>query len=170
MGDTLKTRLQQSRFESPFHEAMLNLLVTASHVQDRFARTCDEHGISRGQYNVLRILRGATEGYARCEIASRMIERSPDVTRLIDRLERRQLVERGRSARDARQSVSRITARGLELLAAMEPDIQAIHREIGGRWTVREAREISRICEKLYGPDHEEAPAVAEPGTRQESS
>lgn len=168
MGDVLKRRLKQAKFENPVHEALLNLLVTAGHVQEQLARLCDEHGLSPGQYNVLRILRGAhPEGYARCEIAERLIERAPDVTRLVDRLEQQGMVTRGKSSHDARRSVSRITGRGLRLLETMEVGVQAIHREIAARWTPREAREISRLCEKLYGPEVEATAAAGRaPATR----
>src|SRR5438874_9294707 len=108
MGKELQRRLVQQRFESPFAEAVLNVLVAASHARDQFDRTYGEHGVSHGQYNVLRILRGVhPEGYPRCEIARRMIERAPDLTRLIDRLERRGLVERARSEEERRDSIAR---------------------------------------------------------------
>jgi DNA-binding MarR family transcriptional regulator len=121
MGDALKRRLRQSRFESPHHEAMLNLIVAAAHVRAELDRVCGEHGITEGQYNVLRILRGALpDGYPRGEIAHRMLERAPDVTRLIDRLERSELVERTRSGEDLRLSITRITKPGLQLLERMQ--------------------------------------------------
>ena len=98
MGEGLKRRIQQERFEDSLHEAVLNLLVAAGHVRERMDRVCAEHGITHGQYNVLRILRGAhPDGHPRGEIAARLIERAPDVTRLVDRLERHGYVERARS-------------------------------------------------------------------------
>src|SRR5439155_19063024 len=69
MGDALRRRLQQTRFESPYHEAVLNLMVAASHVRAALERVCAEFHVTEGQYNVLRILRGAhPDGYSRCEI------------------------------------------------------------------------------------------------------
>ena len=158
MGEALKRRLQQSRFRSPFHEAMLNLMVAAFHVREQMERACEGHGITEAQYNVLRILRGARpDGHPRGEIARRMLSRAPDLTRLVDRLEKRGLVERARSDADRRQSVARITARGLRLLEEMQPTIDRIDREFSERLSVQEARELSRICEALYG--EVEAPA-----------
>ena len=152
MGEILKHRLQQSRFESPTQEALLNLMVTAAFFQERLAEALDPHDLTSAQYNVLRILRGAHPGgYARCEIAQRAIERAPDLTRLIDRLEARGLVERSRSASDRRRSVSRITRRGLDLLERVQPAVRAVHRELAARLPERDARELSRICERLYG-------------------
>jgi len=98
MGTALAKRLVQSRFESPVQVAILNLLVAASYLQEQNERLLAEHNLSPAQYNVLRILKGVhPEGHPRCEIARRMIERAPDLTRMIDGLERRGLVERARS-------------------------------------------------------------------------
>src|SRR5262245_54731274 len=94
VGEVLKHRIKQSAdFKSPVDDAVLNLLVAAGYVQAQIDRACEEFDITRGQYNVLRILRGAgEEGHPRYEITERMIEKAPDVTRLIDRLEKQGLV------------------------------------------------------------------------------
>jgi DNA-binding MarR family transcriptional regulator len=152
MGDALRRRIQQSRFESPAQEAFLNLLVAADHLRARTERLCSEFGLSASQYNVLRILRGIhPEGHPRCEIARRMIERAPDVTRLIDRLARRGWVERDRSERDRRLSISRITAAGLELLDRISPRFEQSLRDFAVRVPPADCRELSRICEAIYG-------------------
>jgi DNA-binding MarR family transcriptional regulator len=154
VGDILRKRLLQSRFEGPVHEAMLNLIVAAGHVRDRLERVCAEHGITNGQYNVLRILKGAyPSGHARCEIARRLLERSPDVTRLIDRLETQGLVERTRSDEDKRLSLTRITRKGLKLVDEMKPELDREFVEIGRRLGAHDARELSRIAEALYGDE-----------------
>ena len=150
----MQKRLKQARFESPAQEAMLNLLVAAGHIRERLDRICHEYAITHGQYNVLRILRGAHPGgYPRGEIACRMLERAPDVTRLIDRLEERGLVERGRSDEDRRLSITRITDRGLKLLEEMRPRIEEAHAYFAERVSLRDRRELSRICEGLYAED-----------------
>lgn len=151
MGDALKQRIKQSRFESPAHEAMLNLLVAAGHVRQQTDAACAPYDLTAAQFNVLRILRGAyPEGYPRGEIASRMVERAPDVTRLIDRLERRSLVERTRTRTDRRLSITRITKAGLDLLRHVDPRIRAISREVAGRLPARDLKELSRLCERVY--------------------
>jgi DNA-binding MarR family transcriptional regulator len=151
VGEALKKRLKQERFESTLAEALLNLKVAAAHVSERTERVCAEHGITGGQYNVLRILRGAYPGgHSRCDIASRLIERAPDVTRLVDRLERQGLVERVRSDEDRRLSISRITKSGLDLLERMDPAMRAAHEAFAERISLRDRRELSRICEGLY--------------------
>lgn len=84
--------------------------------------------ISPTQYNVLRILRGAPEGLPCGEIGSRMITRDPDITRLLDRLEKRALVSRCRNSRDRRLVLTRITDAGLKLLAQLDTPILDAHR------------------------------------------
>jgi DNA-binding MarR family transcriptional regulator len=151
MGDALRHRLQQTRFESAVQEAFLNLLVAADHLRARMDGACSEFGISSSQYNVLRILRGIhPDGHSRCEIARRMLERAPDVTRLVDRLEKRGWVERDRCARDRRLSISRITAGGLELLARMSPIVEQVQQEFARQLSREDCRELSRLCEQIY--------------------
>lgn len=151
MGDVLRRRIRQDRFESPLQEAVLNLMVAAEHVRDLMERTCTEAGISSSQYNVLRILRGVhPAGHPRCEIARRMIERAPDVTRLIDRLEKQGLVERDRTERDRRLSISRITPAGLDLVARLEPHLRQAYAFLSERLSPADCQELSRICEGIY--------------------
>lgn len=151
MGEELERRLQQQRFSSPAAEALLSLLVAADHVRARLDALCAEHGLTPGQYNVLRILRGAhPEGQPRCEIIRRMVERAPDVTRLVDRLEQQQLAERCRIKEDRRLSLTRITDRGLALLDTMAPQVAAFEREFGAKLGPRDCRELSRLCGKVY--------------------
>ena len=152
MGDALRRRILQSRFESPAQEALLNVMVAADHLRSRLERVCSEFGLSASQYNVLRILRGVhPAGHSRCEIARRVLERAPDVTRLVDRLEKRGWVARDRSEHDRRLSISRITEAGLELLARIGPSLENVQRELAARVPPRDCRELSRICEEIYG-------------------
>ena len=154
MGTALGRRLVQARFESPVQVAALNLLVAGSYLQEQNARMLAEHDLSLPQYNVLRILKGVyPEGHPRCEIARRMIERAPDLTRMIDRLERRGLVERARSDQDRRHSIARITRRGLELIERTAPAMAALQRMLSRRLSRPELAELSRLCEKIYAPD-----------------
>lgn len=99
MTEALSRRLKQAQFSSPVQEAMLSVIVAANTINDIMDRVCEEHGITRAQYNVLRILRGVHPGgHARCEIACRMLDRASDITRLVDRLQARRLVKRSRGS------------------------------------------------------------------------
>ncbi len=153
----LNRRIHQARFESPQHEAMLGLLVAAGHLRERIEAVCARHQVTGGQYNVLRVLRGAhPDGYPRWDIARRLIERSPDVTRLIDRLAEGGWVERVRSEQDRRLSVTRITTKGLKLLERMRGEIEAIQADLARRLPDREARALADLCARLYDEGTEE--------------
>jgi DNA-binding MarR family transcriptional regulator len=151
MGEALSRRLQQDQKFPPHQEAMLNLLVAADEVRTELDRACDEYGLTHAQYNVLRIVRGAAEGRARTEIGARMLDRAPDVTRILDRLEQRGLVERARGAEDKRQSIARVTRKGAALLDEMDPRIRAVHEWFASKIKRADAKELSRIAELIYG-------------------
>jgi DNA-binding MarR family transcriptional regulator len=124
MGNTGK-QLIASREE----DAFLDLLRTCDLLSRGLAHLLKSQDISPTQYNVLRILRGSPAGLPCGEIASRMITRDPDVTRLLDRLEGRGLISRSRDAKDRRAVVARITPEGLKLLERLDEPIQEGHRK-----------------------------------------
>lgn len=151
MGNALKQRLKQSHFESEKQEATLNILVTANYLRQYMNTVCAEFDITHTQYNVLRILKGVyPQGHPRSEIICRMIEQAPDVTRLIDRLEKQGLVERIRTEEDRRLSIACITKKGIALLEKIHPYIDRFDSVIGTRLTPEECDELSRLCEKIY--------------------
>jgi DNA-binding MarR family transcriptional regulator len=93
------------------------------------ARVLKSEDLSGTQYNVLRILRGSPEGLPCGEVGSRMITRDPDVTRLLDRLEKRRLITRCRETRDRRMVMAHITPEGLKVLARLDEPVEEIHRK-----------------------------------------
>jgi DNA-binding MarR family transcriptional regulator len=122
MRSALQHELRQRRpFQSAAHEAIVGLMRTADLIKRQAAALVEPHGITLQQFNVLRILRGAgDEGLPTLEVAERMIEQTPGVTRLLDRLERKELVRRQRCPTDRRQHLCWITGRGLALLEKMD--------------------------------------------------
>ena len=151
MGELYKKHIQDS--SSPTVEAMTNLLVAAGYLRDKLEMTCDSFGITLSQYSVLRILREAhPRGFSRTEIVRRMVEKAPDVTRLVDRLEQQRLVDRHRPAEDRRLSVTRITDAGLTLLNEVEPRVHAVEdRYFARRVGEMDCQSLTRICEGIYG-------------------
>src|SRR6266550_7783512 len=112
---------QQKPFPSKEQEAAVTLLRTADVIRRHLAAVISPRGITLQQYNVLRILRGAGgDGLPTLEIASRMVERAPGVTRLLDRLEAKAFVRRHRGPRDRRQILCWITPPGLALLEELD--------------------------------------------------
>jgi DNA-binding MarR family transcriptional regulator len=159
MGHTLRDQIKQTvPFESAAQEGMLNLFVAAAHVRRRVEAACREHDLQFSHHNVLRILRGVhPDGHPRCEIIERMLDPSPDVTRLIDKLVERGLVERSRSEEDRRMTIHTITDEGRALLDELDPKIREVQEWFDARVSDRDLTHLSRICEGIYGDFDEEA-------------
>lgn len=119
---TLREEIRQTKpFASPAQEAILGLYRTTDLLHRTFAQLVEPRGISLQQYNVLRILRGAgKQGTPTLGIADRMIEKTPGITRLLDKLEAKHLVRRERCPEDRRQVLCWITPAGLQLLAELD--------------------------------------------------
>jgi DNA-binding MarR family transcriptional regulator len=122
MSSALQHELRQRKpFQSAAHEAVLGLLRTADLIRRHATAVVEPHGITLQQFNVLRILRGAGDaGLPTLEVAERMIEQTPGVTRLLDRLEARELVRRQRCPKDRRQHLCWIAPKGLALLEKID--------------------------------------------------
>jgi DNA-binding MarR family transcriptional regulator len=151
---SLKRRIKQEQFQRTVQEALLDLMAASDFLKRKVENIRSERGITAAQYNVLRILRGVyPDGHPRCEIASRMIERSPDINRLVDRLEAQGLVECDRSTKDRRLSLTTITAKGFELLDKIDLEIERMNRVLGKRLSRRDCAELTRICENIYAED-----------------
>ena len=137
------------RTACPEEAAFLDLLRTCDLLSRGPAQVLKTEDLSATQYNVLRILRGSPEGLPCGEIGSRMITRDPDITRLLDRLEKRELISRCRETKDRRMVMARITPEGLKLLARLDAPVQESHRkQLGhlGRERLRALAELLHAC------------------------
>jgi DNA-binding MarR family transcriptional regulator len=129
----------------PEEAAFLDLLRTTDMLSRGLAQLLKTEDLSATQYNVLRILRGSPDG----EIASRMITRDPDVTRLLDRLEKRGLIARWRETKDRRMVMAKIKPEGLKVLARLDEPVEQTHRkQLGhlGRERLRELTEMLGVA------------------------
>ena len=133
------------RIGSQEERAFLDLVRTTDLLSRQPAQVLKAGDLSSTQYNVLRILRGADEGLSCSEIGNRMITRDPDITRLLDRLEKRKLVARARDKEDRRTVVVTITAKGLQLLARLDIPIQEVHRAQLGHLGEERLGELSKL-------------------------
>ena len=149
VGKGIQAEIQQTKpFTSVEDEALVALQRTADRLQWRLSEMLKAHGLSPTQYNALRILRGAgDQGRACSEIAERMINRDPDITRLVDRLERRGLAVRSREGQDRRVITTRITPAGLELLQALDVPIEDFNREMLGPLGEQRLQTLIRLLE-----------------------
>lgn len=115
--------------DCPEEALFLDLLRTTDVLSRGLVLLLKNEDLSANQYNVLRILRGSPEGLPCGELASRMITRDPDITRLLDRLEKRNLISRCRETKDRRMVMARITPEGHKLLARLDEPVQQAHRK-----------------------------------------
>src|SRR5215813_4344665 len=128
MKEPVHSEGRRKRPAHPEEEAFLDLLRTTDLLSRGPSQVIKSEDLSATQYNVLRILRGAPEGLACGEIGNRMITRDPDITRLLDRLEKRRLISRARDIKDRRMVLTHITPDGLKLLARHDEPVQEAHR------------------------------------------
>lgn len=156
----LREELKQTRpFRSPYHEAAIALLRTADVLRRRFEALFEPYGITTQQYNVLRILRGARpESLPTMEIAERMIERTPGITRLVDRLQEKGLVRRERSSEDRRCVLCTVTEEGLELLDELDDPVDAADREVVSMLDREEAEELIAYLARIREGNEAAAP------------
>lgn len=130
MSGILKEIRQRRPFANIQEEAMVSLLRTVAVVSQPMEDFLKERDLTPTQYNVLRILRGAgVAGWSCKEIGERLVQREPDITRLLGRLEKRGLIARKRDAADRRSVLTRITARGLSLLESLYPALSRMAQQ-----------------------------------------
>jgi len=132
----------------PEEDLFLDLWRTADLLARNAEKVLKTADISPTQYNVLRILRGAPEGLTCGEIGKRMISRDPDITRLLDRLEKRALIARCRETKDRRQVQTRISPQGLRLLADLDGPVTDLHRQQLGHLGREGIRSLQGLLER----------------------
>jgi DNA-binding MarR family transcriptional regulator len=125
-GESLKELKRKHGLEQA---TFLNLLHAASELTQGVAELLKPWGLTVTQYNVLRVLRGSSEGLACGEMSERLINKDPDVTRLLDRLERTGLIIRSRSEEDRRVVVTEITEKGKKLVDKLDEPVAQLHRD-----------------------------------------
>lgn len=145
MKSAAQSALKPKPGSSPEEVAHLEMMRTAEALSHRSAQVFKAHDLSSTQYNVLRILRGAPEGLPCGEIGNRMVTRDSDITRLLDRLEKRSLVSRCRETKNRRTVWTRITPEGLELLARLDEPIRAAHVELLGHLGIERLKLLADL-------------------------
>ena len=147
----IEDEIKQDRFPNALSKAILNILLTADRISSATNATLKPFGISKEQYNVLRILKGQYPKPSALQLISeRMISQSSNATRLVEKLRTRGLVERNSCAANRRKVDILITQQGMDLLDAIAPHLKA-----SGHWeghiTEEEAEALNRILDKLRG-------------------
>lgn len=126
----LEDEIKQKNFSSPYHRLTLNILFTASWLNTQMARILKPFAITPQQYNVLRILRGQNQKPASVGlIQERMIDKSSNASRLIDKLVEKKFIERKVCPDDRRQVDIRIVQKGLDLLTEIDPIVKTLDNQ-----------------------------------------
>ena len=152
MKSAVQADLKPKPGSSPEEITHLEMMRTMEALSHRFAQVLKAEDLSSTQYNVLRILRGASEGLPCGEIGNRMVTRDSDITRLLDRLEKRSLVTRCRETKDRRTVWTRITPEGLELLARLDEPVRAAHLELLGHLGTRRLNLLADLLRLVRQP------------------
>jgi DNA-binding MarR family transcriptional regulator len=147
----LQREIHQTRASRSLEEeTTLNVMRTADWLNLQLMDVLKPHGLSGTQYNVLRILRGAGEEGASCkDIANRLVTRDPDITRLMDRLEKRGILTRNRAQEDRRFVTHHLTEAGLELVNALDRPVQDLHQNAMRHMKPKQLRELIGLLEEL---------------------
>jgi len=150
-GTVARELRQQKPFSTPEQEILLGVLIAAARVLEPWARFLSTTAqLTTNQYNVLRILRGSHPAKLACsDIAERMIDRDPDITRLVDRLERRGLVKRTRSRQDRRVVEVGISDKGLALVRGLDSHVQRMPKALLGHLGVERLRQLGSLLEAV---------------------
>ncbi|HET6233187.1 MAG TPA: MarR family transcriptional regulator [Longimicrobiaceae bacterium] len=141
---------QRQPFRTAAQEATVSLLRTADLVRRRVTQAVEPFGVTVQQFNVLRILRGAgDEPMPTLEVADRMLEQTPGITRLLDRLEAKGLVRRERCPEDRRRVLCWITPQGLDLLRQMDAALDAADDAAIGKLDAAEVRQLITLLDRV---------------------
>jgi DNA-binding MarR family transcriptional regulator len=154
----LQREIRQGKpFRSRGQEVVVALLRTADLVRRAVSQAVETHDITLQQYNVLRILRGAgQQGLPTLEIADRMIEHAPGVTRLLDRLEAKGLVRRERCREDRRQVLCWLTPPGLELVERLDEPVDKADVEAVAQLTPEDQEKLLRLLDAVRAGNRHE--------------
>jgi DNA-binding MarR family transcriptional regulator len=152
-GQVARALKQRREFSSREQEVLLAIRVLATRILEPCEKFLKAHGdLSTSQYNVLRILRGTHPGrLPSTEVGNRMVARDPDVTRLVDRLIARGLVDRRRSDADRRVVEIGITRKGLDLLATLDPHVRRLPVALVGPLGPRKLKQLAGLLDELLG-------------------
>ena len=133
---------------------LLDMFRTTEVLSRPVAELLKTEDLSGTQYNVLQILRGASEGLSCGEIGNRMITHDPDITRLLDRMEEHQLITRARQKEDRRVIKTRITREGLKLLKKLDRPVHELHQD---QFRHMSQSDVKRLTELLMEVENRES-------------
>jgi MarR family 2-MHQ and catechol resistance regulon transcriptional repressor len=139
----------KAKFKSPLQKAIINIRFTSNWIGNYHNNQLANFGLTLPQFNILRILRGAKEPLSINLVRERMLEKSPNVTRLVDKLIQKEMVTRDRAKKDKRVIKLHITEQGLQTLAQLDQVFDDINAS--NLLTEEEANQLNHLLDKLRG-------------------
>jgi len=151
-GRPLSEELKMSGFSSPAQKVLLNLMFTSAWWETKVHELLKEHGLSEQQYNVLRIIKGQKGTPMNVYmIQERMIHRTSNVTRVVEKLRQKGLLERVVSEADRRQVEVTITEEGRRVLERVTPEMEVLMGEMSENLSEEETERLFELLEKVRG-------------------
>lgn len=145
---SIEKDIQQYQFRNDFQRAEVNLIFTCNWLNERIKQIIDEADITTQQYNILRILRGSKKPLSTLQIRDRMLDKMSDTSRIVDRLIKKELVDKAICATDKRLVDISISEKGLQLLEQLDSrnsDIDNLLHNL----TNEEALQLSALLDKI---------------------
>jgi MarR family 2-MHQ and catechol resistance regulon transcriptional repressor len=144
--------IKQQRFASPLQKVVLNVLYTSNWLRDRQTEVFAGESVTPAQFNIMRILKGShPQRLSPSDIKEVMLDKQPDVTRLVDKLVALGYVKRESSSEDRRRMEVWLTSAGLRKLDVLNEKVMVAASELQGRLTAKESETLSSLLDKLRG-------------------
>jgi DNA-binding MarR family transcriptional regulator len=146
----IEEEIKQSKFQNPYQKAVINLIYTAHWLEGEHQKFLSEFGITGQQFNILRILRGQhPKSISATEVKNRMLDRNSDVSRLLNRLEKKNLIHRKTCESDKRATDIFISEEGLGLLDLIANKQESLDHVL--KLNAEEAQNLSDLLDKGRG-------------------
>lgn len=145
----LEEEIKQVKFKNEYHKMAVNIIYTANWLSHHHSQYCKKYDITPEQFNILRILRGQHPNPATVNlIIERMLNKMSNVSRLVEKLRKKELVQRHTSESDRRACDVAITKKGLDLLAELDKEESEWHKVIS-HLSEDEAKKLNTMLDKL---------------------
>lgn len=149
----LDKEIQTQNFRNEFQKVGVNIIFTANWFTERFKQILDDYDITNQQFNILRILRGGKRPLSTLQIRDRMLDKMSDTSRIVDRLVKKELVEKTICEADKRLVDIRITDKGLALLLELDNRNEDTDSLLKGL-NLEEAQQLNHLLDKLRDIQH----------------
>ena len=149
----IEKEIQTQNFRNEFQKVGVNIIFTANWFTERFKQILDDYDITNQQFNILRILRGSKRPLSTLQIRDRMLDKMSDTSRIVDRLVKKELVEKAVCEADKRLVDIRITDKGMALLLELDNRNEDTDKLLSGL-DEQEAKQLNHLLDKLRDIQH----------------